>query len=130
MWSVLMPAVYMLVPGSMIAKLWFEAIFPTIQDIVCTEENTHQQGVLNGTATRVVCTSTSAGFTSVFGNLMVISTSLALGLIVGYSAVVVLWKSGALSKRLEVLCCRRVCDSRRSSPGSTPQAGGGRDSAV
>jgi hypothetical protein len=141
MWSVLMPAVYMLVPGSMIAKLWFEAIFPTIQDIVCTEENTHQQGVLNGTATRVVCTSTSAGFTSVFGNLMVISTSLALGLIVGYSAVVVLWKSGELSKRLwtycgelskrlEVLCCRRVCGSRRSPPGSTPQAEGGGDSAV
>ena len=27
-WSLLMPAVYQLVPGSMIAKLWYNAVFP------------------------------------------------------------------------------------------------------
>ena len=29
-WAILMPAVYQLVPGSIIAKLWFNAIFPPI----------------------------------------------------------------------------------------------------
>lgn len=29
-WAILMPAVYQLVPGSIIAKLWFNAIFPPV----------------------------------------------------------------------------------------------------
>ncbi len=28
-WSIMMPAVYQLVPGSVISKFWFLAIFPT-----------------------------------------------------------------------------------------------------
>lgn len=58
-WSMLMPAVYQLVPGSIIAKLWFESIFPPLDD---TGDN-------------------------VFSALMVISTSLAVGLLVGFAVV-------------------------------------------
>ena len=58
-WSVLMPALYQLVPGSIIAQLWFDSIFPP--------------PAVEGMGTE-----------SVFGNLMVISTSLALGLIIGF----------------------------------------------
>mmetsp|Transcript_14828 Transcript_14828/g.18086 ORF Transcript_14828/g.18086 Transcript_14828/m.18086 type:complete len:663 (-) Transcript_14828:177-2165(-) len=58
-WSILMPALYQLVPGSIIAKLWFDSIFPT---------------------------NTELG-SDVFSNLMVISTSLALGLILGFTIV-------------------------------------------
>lgn len=58
-WAMLMPAVYQLVPGSMIAKLWFDFIFPQAEGAV----------------------------SEVFSNLMVISLSLALGLIVGFAVV-------------------------------------------
>merc|ERR1712183_201046 len=58
-WAFLMPAVYQLVPGSIIAKLWFHSIFPPPDD--STE--------------------------STFSMLMVISVSLALGLIVGLAVV-------------------------------------------
>ena len=61
-WSVLMPAVYQLVPGSLIAKLWFSAIFPQPAD------SEHNQG-------------------NIFANLMVTSTSLALGLLLGFALV-------------------------------------------
>ena len=57
-WSILMPALYQLVPGSIIANLWFNAIFPTEGDL-----------------------------DSVFSTLMVISTSLSLGLIIGFALV-------------------------------------------
>lgn len=55
-WALLMPAVYQLVPGSMIAKLWFESLFPP---------------------------AAPSDSSSVFANLMVIATSLAIGLIMG-----------------------------------------------
>ena len=59
-----MPAVYQLVPGSMIAKLWFNSLFPpSIQDADYEAQS------------------------NVFANLMVISTSLALGLILGFGIV-------------------------------------------
>lgn len=61
-WSVLMPAVYQLVPGSIIAKLWFHSVFPPPLG--------HHS---------------DSG--SVFSNLMVIATSLALGLMFGFAAV-------------------------------------------
>jgi hypothetical protein len=67
-WSILMPAVYQLVPGSIIAKLWFGAIF---------YENPYlnlKEGDKNLDSQE-----------SVFANLMVISTSIALGLIIGFS---------------------------------------------
>eukprot|EP00546_Thalassionema_frauenfeldii_P010529 CAMPEP_0178916474 /NCGR_PEP_ID=MMETSP0786-20121207/12664_1 /TAXON_ID=186022 /ORGANISM="Thalassionema frauenfeldii, Strain CCMP 1798" /LENGTH=652 /DNA_ID=CAMNT_0020589823 /DNA_START=49 /DNA_END=2007 /DNA_ORIENTATION=+ len=57
-WSILMPAVYQLVPGSMIANLWFNSIFPPETE---SPEN------------------------DVFSVLMVISTSLALGLLLGFA---------------------------------------------
>ena len=64
MWSILMPAVYQLVPGSIIARLWFGAIFPTNPYATGDEDRVDD---------------------SVFSNLMVISTSLALGLIIGFT---------------------------------------------
>lgn len=63
-WSILMPAVYQLVPGSVIAKFWFVSIFP--EEPGSDSTNTKE---------------------SVFANLMVISTSLALGLIFGFAIV-------------------------------------------
>ena len=65
-WSILMPAVYQLVPGSIIARLWFSAIFPENPYLTPGDENPDSQE-------------------SVFSNLMVISTSIALGLIIGFS---------------------------------------------
>jgi hypothetical protein len=65
-WSILMPAVYQLVPGSIIAKLWFSAIFYENPYLKEGDENPDSQE-------------------SVFANLMVISTSIALGLIIGFS---------------------------------------------
>ncbi len=65
-WSILMPAVYQLVPGSIIARLWFSAIFPENPYLRLGDKNPDSQE-------------------SVFSNLMVISTSIALGLIIGFS---------------------------------------------
>jgi len=72
-WAILMPAVYMLVPGSMIAKLWFNSIFPPPL----------QRSQVNGTTLYF----SDAVQDNVFANLMVISTSLALGLICGFVIV-------------------------------------------
>jgi hypothetical protein len=119
MWSVLMPAVYMLVPGSMIAKLWFEAIFPTNEKILCTEET---EAGLNGTSTRV-CMQHGNGITNVFGNLMTISTSLALGLLVGLCATRILWKLCACLKILWKLCACLQCRRAKKAKG-TPHAEG------
>merc|ERR1712060_255107 len=70
-WAILMPAVYQLVPGSVIAKLWFSTIFA---------EETSQT----------------------FSNLMVISTSLALGLIVGFAiAQTFTWATGVITRCAE-----------------------------
>lgn len=59
-WSMLMPAVYQLVPGSMIARMWFNTIIPPSDTSV--DDNT-------------------------FAGLMVTSISLALGLIIGEAIV-------------------------------------------
>ena len=64
-WSVLMPAVYQLVPGSLIARLWFSAIFPPPSDSDLAQD-------------------------SIFSNLMVTSTSLALGLLLGFALVYII----------------------------------------
>jgi len=69
-WSILMPAVYQLVPGSIIANLWFNSIYPP---------------------------KISAPENDVFSILMVISTSLALGLLIGFN---VTRFSGVLLTRL------------------------------
>lgn len=79
-WALLMPTVYQLVPGSLIARLWYNSIFPPpylAETLSVTD--------LNGT---------DVGFTyvswtpdqaqeGVFSALMVIATSLALGLVLG-----------------------------------------------
>ena len=65
-WATLMPAVYQLVPGSMIAKLWFSIIYPPE---LMVEEGSY---VLQN---------------NVFSDLMVTATSLALGLILGFVVV-------------------------------------------
>jgi len=73
-WAILMPAVYQLVPGSVIAKLWFHSIFPPPDD--STE--------------------------STFSSLMVISTSLALGLILGFAVVQSsFWLGGKFAQHFE-----------------------------
>mmetsp|Transcript_10559 Transcript_10559/g.23382 ORF Transcript_10559/g.23382 Transcript_10559/m.23382 type:complete len:633 (-) Transcript_10559:58-1956(-) len=73
-WAILMPAVYQLVPGSIIARMWFHSIFPSPP----------QEIVLGTTEVLKVPQTTQE---SVFSNLMVISTSLALGLILGFALV-------------------------------------------
>ena len=80
-WAMLMPAVYQLVPGSMIARLWFNSIFPppliTITKVIpiAGTNFTYETYELDSTQDNV------------FSNLMVISCSLALGLIVGFAFV-------------------------------------------
>ena len=80
-WAVLMPAVYQLVPGSMIAKMWFSAIFPP--PLLESEQNIEIEGK-NYTYTQYELDSAQD---NIFSNLMVISTSLALGLILGFALV-------------------------------------------
>lgn len=78
-WALLMPTVYQLVPGSLIAKLWFNAIFPPpleseeieIGDTGFTYRMVKPDQIQN----------------TVFESLMVVATSLALGLLVGFGVV-------------------------------------------
>jgi len=78
-WAMLMPAVYQLVPGSMIAKLWFNSIFPpplkTKEVPIAGTEFSYETYELDSAAENV------------FSNLMVISCSLAIGLIIGFAVV-------------------------------------------
>jgi hypothetical protein len=82
--SVLMPALYQLVPGSLIAKLWFNYIFPPkVEEVTVPIEGAPG---LNYTIAEF-----DDQANNVFGGLMIVSTSLALGLIVGF-AVVEIWE--------------------------------------
>ena len=76
-----MPAIYQLVPGSIIARLWFNSLFPP---------------------------ETYKPSDDVFSNLMVISTSLAMGTILGFAVV----RAGN-SMILYLCCCGcgRPCES-------------------
>ena len=78
-WSILMPALYQLVPGSMIAKLWFNYIFPP--PLI---ENVNR---IEGTDFQFITYSIDEAANNVFAGLMIISTSLALGLIFGFATV-------------------------------------------
>ena len=92
LWAVLMPAVYQLVPGSMIAKLWFNTIFPpSIADKDYEREN------------------------GVYSNLMVISTSLAIGLLLGFAAVQVLHLAASVIWRWCCCSCNKK-DPKRAAP--------------
>jgi len=81
-WSLLMPTVYQLVPGSLIAKLWFNAVFPP--PLIDSDPIPLPDG---STITTKIPDSAAE---AVFSNLMVIATSLALGLILGLGLVQVL----------------------------------------
>ena len=74
-WALLMPTVYQLVPGSMIAKLWFNALFPP---------KVEAEG---STANMTFLDPDYAENSNVFSNLLVISTSLAIGLLLGLALV-------------------------------------------
>lgn len=83
-WALLMPAVYQLVPGSVIARLWFDLIFPPP---LIESENTIP--FINGTnyTFSTFGVDESSTQANVFANLLVISVSLALGLLLGFAAV-------------------------------------------
>jgi hypothetical protein len=83
MWSVLMPAIYQLVPGAMIAKLWFSSMFPRPPE----DDLDLVLDVINGT---VRVPKTADADADIYSNLMVISTSLALGIIVGFT-ITAIW---------------------------------------
>ena len=78
-WSIMMPALYQLVPGSMIAKLWFNYIFPP--KLIATRQE------IEGTDFFFTTYSIDQDKNNVFAGLMIISTSLALGLVVGFALV-------------------------------------------
>jgi len=68
-WALLMPAVYQLVPGAIVAELWFNSLFPYVASV-------DDVGV-----------SSDTGTSNVFSELMGLSTSLAIGLILGLAIV-------------------------------------------
>ena len=72
-----MPALYQLVPGSLIAKLWFGYIFPPKSEFLEIPE-------MN---IKFSYTDMNVQDNNVFGGLMVVSTSLALGLMIGFAIV-------------------------------------------
>lgn len=79
-WSLLMPTVYQLVPGSLIARLWYNSIFPPpylAETLTVTDVNGTDVGF------SYVSWTPDQAKESVFSALMVIATSLALGLLVG-----------------------------------------------
>jgi len=84
-WSILMPTVYQLVPGGTIAKLWFNTIFPPpLLEIPVTIPGT------DITVNRYIIDPVE---TDVFGDLMAVAVSLALGLLGGFAVWDFLHKS-------------------------------------
>jgi len=86
-WALLMPTVYQLVPGSLIARLWFNSIFPV--QFIDEEKEIENSGGLK------YMTSTYNEKSGVFSNLMVVATTLALGLLIGMGivhAITYFWK--------------------------------------
>jgi hypothetical protein len=77
-WSFLMPAIYQLVPGSKIALFWYEAIFPPIPYV-----NVVNVTALDSYEESTVPTTDSSSYY----DLMLISVSLALGLLLGLALV-------------------------------------------
>lgn len=67
-WALLMPAVYQLVPGAIVAKLWFNSLFPYVEGV------DDAAGASGSTSDE-------------FSQLMVLAASLAIGLILGMAIV-------------------------------------------
>lgn len=78
-WAIIMPALYQLVPGSIIARLWFNSIFPP--------PLLEQEATIPGTNLTYTTFAVNQDADNVFSNLMVISTSLGLGIILGFGVV-------------------------------------------
>mmetsp|Transcript_19673 Transcript_19673/g.29034 ORF Transcript_19673/g.29034 Transcript_19673/m.29034 type:complete len:708 (-) Transcript_19673:160-2283(-) len=79
LWALLMPTVYQLVPGSLIAKLWFNAVFPPALE---TESLT-----IDGTDLQYKSVTPDQLQEAVFQALMVVAASLAIGLLLGFGIV-------------------------------------------
>lgn len=158
-WSILMPALYQLVPGSMIAKLWFNYIFPPrlvrneapidgsealldalsqLLNATGTQlENSTQGNTVDveqqlsdfmlPTNLQVTTYSIDEAANNVFAGLMVISTSLALGLIFGFAVVQMIQDSlavmfcGRFDDKLKTDEQRKRAESRRAGMYSAPQ---------
>ena len=83
-WALLMPAVYQLVPGSLIAKLWYNSVLPP--PLLVNEREIE----VNGETYKYQDVSTNTEADNTFYGLFVISTSLALGLLLGFTLVQIL----------------------------------------
>lgn len=80
-WSLLMPAVYQLVPGSLIAKLWYNVIFPPLL------EKKPYNFTINGEGYTFTDRFARTKADEVTYGLWVVSASLALGLLLGFTLV-------------------------------------------
>jgi len=78
-WALLMPTVYQLVPGSLIARLWFNAVFP-VQSVA-------EEKPIEGSSFFYTVFNLDQGGNAVFADLMVTATTLALGLLLGMGFV-------------------------------------------
>jgi hypothetical protein len=78
-WALLMPTVYQMVPGSVIARLWFNSIFPPADD--------EARLTIEGTEYQYLSQTPDWEAEHVFQNLMVVATSLAIGLMLGMGIV-------------------------------------------
>ena len=113
-WSLLMPAVYQLVPGSLIARLWYNAMFPpslvTNDRLVVFSNNS--TGIvstsINGIEGNYTDSAVNEEADDVFYGLFVVSTSLAMGLILGFSLVQTLARM--LTAITTILKCGRESD--------------------
>eukprot|EP00526_Cylindrotheca_closterium_P007251 CAMPEP_0113658378 /NCGR_PEP_ID=MMETSP0017_2-20120614/31678_1 /TAXON_ID=2856 /ORGANISM="Cylindrotheca closterium" /LENGTH=689 /DNA_ID=CAMNT_0000572629 /DNA_START=68 /DNA_END=2137 /DNA_ORIENTATION=+ /assembly_acc=CAM_ASM_000147 len=107
-WSLLMPTVYQLVPGSLIARMWYNSIFPPPY---IAEELSVTNGNGTDTGFTYISWTPNQAQEGVFSALMVIAASLALGLLLGMGLQSVI---AALMRR--IFGC---CDSMSSMTAST-----------
>mmetsp|Transcript_35120 Transcript_35120/g.46571 ORF Transcript_35120/g.46571 Transcript_35120/m.46571 type:complete len:706 (+) Transcript_35120:70-2187(+) len=104
-WALLMPTLYQLVPGSLIARLWFNTIFLPPLDSECK--------VIDGTDYNFVKPVQSASH-AVFESLLVTAVSLALGTLIGFG--VVEYGTYILTK---LFCCKNENQQITSDPNAS-----------
>ena len=92
--SLYRPAVYQLVPGSLIARLWYNAVFPP--PLIQTERP------IAGSELESTDFYSNPAADDVFYGLWVISTSLAVGLLFGFALVSLI--SNVTSKFADLFC--------------------------